>query len=449
MKKILLLIIFLSTLTFAQQSDVVTVVGDSLIGKNINGQSIREVIGNVIITQGDVVINCNKAIQYLSKNEIELIGDVVATQDTLVIKSERGYYYGNNRIAQSDTTMYLSQPNLDLKANRGKYYFNDELAQFFGDVELNDSSFTLTSQELYYFRENERVNAKTNVQIIDSTSIIFADSIRHYRNEKTSYAFGNVRVDNFENDILIYGDSLYSNNESKYSLITGSPLFMQIDTSSSGKLDTLLISSRQMESYNDSTKKFIAIDSVKIIRGDFSSVNEKSIMYNSEDRIETFKMSDQSPQPIIWSEGNQLVGDSVFIHLKENALDWIDVRGNSIIISKKEDYEWRYDQISGQRINMYFNDSTITRTDVFGNVLSIYYMYEDGEPSGLIKSSSQTAKIFFDDGQVVDVRLYQSVQSEFHPENLVKGKEREFTLPRFIIFENRPKKSELKKLIRE
>jgi len=449
MKQIISLLILFSTIIFAQQSEVITVVGDSLVGKNINGQNIREVIGNVIITQGDVVINCNKAIQYLSKNEIELIGDVVATQDTLVIKSDRGYYYGDNKIAQSDTTIYLSQPNLDLKADRGKYYFNDGLAQFFGDVELNDSSFTLTSQELYYFKENERVNAKTNVQVMDSTSIIFADSIRHYRNEKTSYAFGDVRVDNFGNDILIYGDSLYSDNKIKYTLITGTPLFMQIDTSSAGKLDTLLISSRRMESYSDSTKRFIAIDSVEIIRGDFSSVNEKSIMYNDGNRIETYKMTEESPQPIIWSGDNQLLGDSVFIHLKENALDWIDVRGNSIIISKLENYEWRYDQISGQRINMYFNDSTITRTNVFGNVLSIYYMYENDDPSGLIKSSSEDAKIIFEDGQVVDVRLYKSVQSEFHPENMVVGKEREFTLPQFIIYENKPKKSELKKLIRE
>jgi hypothetical protein len=204
-----------------------------------------------------------------------------------------------------------------------------------------------------------------------------------------------------------------------------------------------------MESYNDSTKRFIATDSVKIIRGEFSSVNEKSIMYNANEVIETFKLSDESPQPIIWSDGNQLIGDSVFIHLKENILDWIDVRGNSLIISKKENYEWRYDQISGEKINMYFNDSTITRTDVFNNVLSIYYMYEEGEPSGLIKSSSQKAKIFFEDGQVVDVRLYESVLSEYHPENLVEGKEREFTLPQFIIYENRPKKSDLKKLIRE
>lgn len=67
MKKIVLLIFLLSCFVFAQETEHVVVVGDSLIGKTINGQNVREVIGNVVITQGDVVITCKKAIQYLVK----------------------------------------------------------------------------------------------------------------------------------------------------------------------------------------------------------------------------------------------------------------------------------------------------------------------------------------------------------------------------------------------
>ncbi|KUG26137.1 hypothetical protein ASZ90_004031 [hydrocarbon metagenome] len=420
-----------------------------MIGKTINGQNIREVIGNVVITQGDVVITCSKAIQYLVKNEFELIGNVVATQDSIIIKTERGYYYGDSRIARSDTNVNLSEPSFNLNAKRGRYYYNQDLAHFTGDVVLVDSSFILTSQELFYFSGEEKIIAKTNVQVIDTSSIIFADSLRHYRNENISYAFGNVRVDNFANDLIIYGDSLYNDNNKQYSRVTGSPLFMQIDTSSLVKIDTLLLSSKVMESFNDSTKKFIATDSVKIVRGDFASLNDMSILYNGGERIETHKLNYDSNRPIIWNEETQLVGDSIFIHLKERDLDWIDVRGNSVIVSKKEDYDWRYDQISGERINMFFVDGNIIRTEVYNSVLSIYFMFEEGEPSGLIKSSSQTAKIFFEEGQVVDVRLFQSVISVYHPENLVIGKEREFTLPQFIIYGNRPLKQELLKRIRK
>lgn len=449
MRKFISIFLFAVSL-FSQESDYVTVVGDSLIGKVVDGKNIREVIGNVVITQGDVVINCNRALQYLTDNEIELIGSVVVTQDTMKIRTEKAYYYGDEKIAVSDTSVFLNQPGMELQADRGKYFMDQKQAEFFGRVILEDSnSFTLKSEELYYFKELERLNASVNVEIIDSTSIIFADSLEHFREDQNSFAFGNVSVENFENNIVIFGDTLVNDNQKNYSKVTGRPLFMQIDTSNTGRLDTLFVGSKILESYSDSTNRFVAIDSVKIIRGEFASVNQKSIFYNDANRIETFKEEGETEQPIIWFEDSQLVGDSIYIHLNENRLEWINVKNKSIIISKNENYDWRYDQISGEEIKLYFNDSTIARTEIFSNVLSIYYLFEEGEPSGLVKSSAQRGKIIFEDGKVVDVRLYVSPISEYHPENLVKGVEREFTLPLFKLYGNRPVKTELIKFIRE
>lgn len=71
-------------------------------------------------------------------------------------------------------------------------------------------------------------------------------------------------------------------------------------------------------------------------------------------------------------------------------------------------------------------------------------MYDDdNEPNGLIKSSSENAKIFFTDGKVTDVKLYVKPSSEFHPENLITGKEKDFTIPSFRIFSNKPTKESL------
>ena len=92
------------------------ILGDSLKGKVVDGQNIREVIGNVIITQDDIKITCNKAIQYISSNNAELIGNVIIVQDSVIIKTERGRYFGNIKIAYSDSTVYLNNMELDLIA---------------------------------------------------------------------------------------------------------------------------------------------------------------------------------------------------------------------------------------------------------------------------------------------------------------------------------------------
>ena len=80
---------------------MIMVIGDNLIGKVVEGESIREVIGNVTLTQGKVVITCSKVIQYLSRNEAELIGNVVVKQDSLTIKTEQGHYFGNTKTTKS------------------------------------------------------------------------------------------------------------------------------------------------------------------------------------------------------------------------------------------------------------------------------------------------------------------------------------------------------------
>ena len=104
-------------------------------------------------------------------------------------------------------------------------------------------------------------------------------------------------------------------------------------------------------------------------------------------------------------------------------------------------YKFRYNQISGDTIKLFFDDSKLQRTEVAGNVLSIYYMFEDDEPNGLLKSSAERAKIYFNKNKVENVKLYGSPASEYHPEGLVKGKEKSFTLPNFILYKNRPSRN--------
>ncbi|RPI71635.1 MAG: hypothetical protein EHM47_09785, partial [Ignavibacteriales bacterium] len=90
MKNLIALIIylFLTANCFSQQDEYITVVGDSLVGKVINGESVREVYSNVVLTQGDVVITCNKAVQYIARNDADLSGNVIVKQDSLTITTE-------------------------------------------------------------------------------------------------------------------------------------------------------------------------------------------------------------------------------------------------------------------------------------------------------------------------------------------------------------------------
>jgi lipopolysaccharide export system protein LptA len=427
-----------------EKGELTTIIGDSLMGKIINGESVREVIGNVILTQGNIKITCDRATQFLASNNAILEGNVVVTQDTLTIYTDKGYYNGNERIARSDVGVKLNDKKVILTATSGDYFFNENKAFFSGNVKLFDTLNTLTSDKLTYFKDEEKAIAVGNVAIQDTTNTILADSLVYFRRDKITYAENNVRIIDSQNNSVIYGSNLVDYGKKKYTLMTDFPLLIQIDTTG-GVKDSLIISSRIMESYNDSSKKFIATDSVRIVRGEFASKNNYSIFFRNEDKIVTMKRNPDESFPVLWYEITQLSGDSIHIYLTKNKLDSIQVFKNGFILSQNKTYTNRYDQISGDKIILYFDSLGINHTDVTGNVLSIYYTYENEDPNGLTKSSAQKAKIIFRDKKVDVVKLYGSPVSDYYPENLVEGNELNYTLPAFIIVKDRPTKEELLK----
>ena len=453
--------------TKAQQNNVqdeyITVVGDSLKGAMINGESIREVYGHVILTQGKVVITCEKATQYISRNDALLEGNVVAKQDTLTILTPKAMYYGFEKKSRSISGLILNDTKVILTADSGDYYFKLDRAFFQGHVKLYDTATTLTSKQLTYFKLQNRMIAVGNVKIVDSTNTIYADSLEHFRTTRITLANNNVKITSSTNNVVIYGDHLEDYANKSYAFIDKNPLMIQIDSTVSKdsaknlnestnlrdsvgiKVDTLIIKSGRMESFRDSLNRFESKDSVRIVRGTFASVNDYSIYYRNAGKIVTKKMGETRPQPILWNEGTQMTGDSITIHLTNNRIKFLEVLNNAFLLSQNDLFKKRYDQISGDKIYLTFDSLGITSTEVKGQVLSIYYLYEDSSGNGLTKSSSLNALLKFENRKVIEVRMYGYPKSDYYPEGQVDGKELSYTLPAYVIYTNRPTKESLLK----
>lgn len=452
-----LFVIILNTLNFSQENEPIIVIGDSLIGKVINGESIREVSGNVILTQGDVKITCNKAIQYLSRNDAELIGNVIVTQDTLTIRTERGFYFGNLKKTFSDAGVILDDKKVILSAQTGEYFFDEDRAYFKNNVKLNDSLSVLTSFELTYLRKSDRIIATENVKIVDKENTIFADTIDHFRKQQITIASGSVVIKNNENNTLVFGEHLEDYREKKYTIIDKLPMLVQIDTSKSVdslgfeeiKLDTLFIQCKIMEVFREPVQRFIATDSVSIIRGLFSSMNDLTVYLKDEEKIITEKLNDEHSQPVLWYDKSQLTGDSITIYIENKKIKELDVDGNAFMLSQNNNFPQRFDQSSASSIRMFFNDNKIQRAEFFGNVYSIYYLYEDEQPNGVMKANSKDATILFEDNEVSEVKLFGSPGSEYYPEQQVINNEKSFLLPKFIFIDRKPDKLKMYQQIRK
>ncbi len=451
-KRIIIIFILVSSSLFAQEeSEMIRVVGDSLLGKVVNGESIREIYGNVVLTQGNVVITCDKAVQFLMRNDAVLKGNVIVKQDSLTIITDEGFYFGNDRITKSTAGIMLDDRKVILQADSGEYFFDNDKAFFQTNVILFDSVMTLFADELTYFQKEDRAVAIGNVKIVDATNEIMADKLEHFRRTKISIADDNVKIRSLENNTIIFGDHLEDYPKNKYTLIDKNPLLIQYDTSyvseTDFEIDTLIIKAVKMEAYRDTANIFKAVDSVKIIKGGFASTNDFTLYLSDAETMITKKVSEEADQPILWYENSQLTGDSIAIYIEDTKINQLDVIGHAFMLSQNNKYKDRFDQTSSKNVSLFFADNKLLKAKFEDNVLSIYFLYEEEEANGLTKSSAKNVTIIFNNSEVTEVRLYGSPSSEYYPEKQVIGNERAFTLPNFIFYQNRPNKSDLLKNI--
>ena len=194
------------------KDDIILKHADVFAGKNVNGEDVRELTGNVHLVQGNVLVWCDRAVQHLSKNEVELMGRVRILRDTVTLTAKRGIYYGNTKKAVCEDGVRLETTHVILLADSGTY-FTEEKKSFF----------------------------HSHVRVIDSTTTIFSDKLTYLEKERESIAVHNVKVINADNNVKLFGDYLEHFDGTRYSRITEQPRLMQIDTSSKGVIDTLVV----------------------------------------------------------------------------------------------------------------------------------------------------------------------------------------------------------------
>jgi hypothetical protein len=90
----------------AQQSKIIELrSADTLKGRTIKGEDVRELIGRVhfdqIASEGGLVnVWCDRALRFMKQNIIELYGNVKVIRDSVTIRSKEGVYYAERRMME-------------------------------------------------------------------------------------------------------------------------------------------------------------------------------------------------------------------------------------------------------------------------------------------------------------------------------------------------------------
>ncbi len=422
---------------------------DSLVGKTIDGEQVREAVGNVSLTHNNLNITCNRVIQYYNLNKADLFGNVKVVQDTLTILAPQGTYYGNESKVVCPAGATLMDPKTTLKANYGVYLFSQDLANFRGNVRITDNkSYTITSEELDYYRNVQKSYARGNVKVVSDSSVIYSDNVvyekligvstatgnvkiesdstvitskkaTYYEFEKKSIAEENVKIDFLTEDAVVYGNYAENYETRNYSFVKGKAILIQIE-SKDGKTDTTFIYSEKMESFRNKPEHYIAKDSVRTIRNDFLSVSQSG--YYFRDISGKGGVITLARDPVVWKENLQVSGDSIFAYFKDDVDDIFIIR-SAFALQQNEIVNSRYDQISGIFMHIKFFDNQVNYIQVDTNAASIYFVYDTNNPNGANRSTGDVIKLFFKEKKVNKVNIFGTPKGTYFPENLVNTDE--------------------------
>lgn len=470
---ILLLLLMMGSClqAWSQKVDNIEIVqATDLEGGTFNGVEIRTVKGSpAVFKHKDVLMYCDSAVQYVKKNTIEAFGNVRIVQgDSITLTGDRMMYNGATRKAEMrgqqvvlvDPRMTLTTQNLDMDLNKN-------LAYYFNGGTIIDEKNTLTSEQGYYNTKKQYFFFKNNVNIDgrDPAFTLQSDSLEYSTVSKIAYFTGptkiisegrvlNAREGEYDTeravskfrgraqidtqDYTLSGDSLFYDERSKVgvarrnvvltakkdsviiegdygdyrglegiSKVYGNAVMKSIDGQ-----DTLFIAAdtlMSIENKQDTTKrKMLAYHNIRIMRGDLTGKCD-SLVYNYTDSTIFFYRN-----PVLWSEGSQLLADSMHVKLVNNKIDKMYLKMNSFIIS--QDTLKNFNQVKGRNMTAFFTDNKIQRVNVDGNGQSIYFAAEaDTAFIGMNKVICSDMIIKFKENKVNDILFLQQPDATFVP----------------------------------
>ncbi len=384
-----------------------------LVGSRLPLGPIREYTGNVRIKQGDIRIKTNKAMQFFFNNTSELEGNVIFNQKDLELKSPKVTYNADTKIAKAFYSLEIIDGKNKITSKSGEY-----------------NGFTYNA----YFYDN--------VVMENDTAIIYSDRAIYNRQTKVAWLYGNVYLKGKKVNSSITCDSLFNNPNEGFTNAMGNPILEQVDTIKNkdnlGTLDTMIVSSMDMKAYRGAKETYKFKDSVEIYKND-SQIKCGYALF--EKHIGRIKLN---YNPIIWLDNTILYSDTITVMTSQNKLRTVYMESNAITGTLEDStYKDRVNQIIGDEILIEFQEGKIKVLESYQNAKSLYYLMNDSIPDGASVTACDTIVANFNNGQADEIVWLGKVAGDVFPESNVEQNPKEYYLPKFVWFGNKPKKKKL------
>lgn len=413
----------------ASKAKVILLHADNLNYDEYRHPGAQILTGNVKFLHNEVLLYCDSACIYEATNSFDAFGHVHMVQgDTLDLVGDVLYYSGIDQLARVRHNVVLTHLDSKLYTDSLDYDRLYELGYFFEGGKLVDKDNVLTSDWGQYSPPTRQAVFNYNVKLVNPKFTLISDTLNY--NTKTSMAeiVGPSNIDSGDNHIYsesgfydtqkeqaillnrsivtnkgrkMVGDSLYYDSKAGYG--QGFRNVEYTDEVNRNKLTGHYCYYNELTGYSEATDSAVAIDfsqkdtmymhadtfkvytfymdtdsmyrevrgyhKVRSFRQDVQSVCD-SLIYNTKDSCITMYKD-----PIVWNEGQQLLGEVIKIYLNDSTIDKVHVIDQALSVEQIDSVH--FNQVTGKEMTSYFRDGEMYETWVDGNVFVDYYMFDD------------------------------------------------------------------------
>ncbi len=249
--------------------------------------------------------------------------------------------------------------------------------------------------------------------LVDKDKQMVGDSILYDKKAGISQAFNNIIYNDKTNKNIFTGDYFYYNDSIGFAKAYG-----RAQVKNYSELDTLFLHADTFKVYTYNLRTDSAYRVLhgyyhsRSFREDIQSVSD-SLCYNSQKKTLSLYGN-----PVVWSDQRQVLGEEIIVFFNDSTMDSVSIIRQALMVEQLDSLH--YNQVAGNEMRVYFDGKNIKENRVIGNVLIIYFPYDnDSIMTGMNYSETSLLRLFMENKKLKKIWT-REINGTFYPLTLVE-----------------------------
>jgi len=174
------------------------------------------------------------------------------------------------------------QDTLRMFCDHAVFYEDRNIAEFTGNVLIDDSHHKLWADKIIYHTDSRTANCMGHVRISGINDSLYAEKFIYQFRDRNAWAEKNLYIWDKQNNAYVRGDAGEYKAERKESYVRGNAYFQH---QQQNQPDTLIITSKKMAYYGAEPNRAIAEDSVRVFKGNVRASCDSAAYFVSDERV--------------------------------------------------------------------------------------------------------------------------------------------------------------------